>query len=277
MRVQKRWRPNQATCFCLALALVGVSISSVRAAPRKLTMIASIDLSRAFNTRSPWRFTAKQGSPVLDPVGIPTGDTVPGDILVCISKDDTLHCDASLQAKLRLPEPNDVFSSPHYLEAAQIVHPRGDSGRALFLVRMASIMSGDGDQLVRTQVLAWRRTSDSFVRVYDFTTGHNNNQEVRYIQSGQLKGDIISVEPAENAPYGFWVTVNALLPDYTYRQVLHYRSATTYGDGNPLAVIDSEMPNIEQRLGLWRPGSPLRLPASPCPRPHLTRMELWCR
>ena len=267
---------KRSACF-VVVALIGVSMSPVHAPPRRLTVIASIDLSRAFNTRSPWRFTATQGPPALDPVSLATGDTVPGDILVCISKGDTRHCDASLQATLRLPEPNDVFSSPHYLEAAQIVHPRGVSGQALFLIRMASVMSGDGDQLVRTQVLAWRRSSDNFVRVYDFTTGYNNNQEVRYIQSGQLKGNIISVEPTQHAPYGFWVTVNALLPDYTYRQILHYRSATTYGDGNPMAVIDSEMPNIEQHLGLWRPGSPLRLPAGPCPRPHLARMELWCR
>ena len=31
-------------------------------------------------------------------------------------------------------------------------------------------------------------------------------------------------------------------------------------DGNPPAVIDSEMPNIEERLGLWRPGQRLPTP-----------------
>ena len=54
------------------------------------------------------------------------------------------------------------------------------------------------------------------------------------------------------------------------------RSATHYSDNNPLAVIDSEMPNIEQRLGYWKSGVALPLPSGACPRPRLIRMELWC-
>jgi hypothetical protein len=61
-----------------------------------------------------------------------------------------------------------------------------------------------------------------------------------------------------------------------FKEVLRYRSATQYGDGNPLAVIDSEMPNMAQRLGLWKPGAPMPLPARACPKPHLVRMALWC-
>ncbi len=66
-----------------------------------------------------------------------------------------------------------------------------------------------------------------------------------------------------------------------YRPVLRYRSATIYGDGNPLAVIDSEMPGIEQRLGVWRPGRPVPTPKTgrggkTCLRPALKRGELRC-
>lgn len=264
-------------CFTLAIALVATAMLAVDAGAPKQAVIASMDLSKAFGTRSPWQFTATQGPAISDPItGSFTGDRVPGDILVCLHRQGG-PCDTGLQATLHASSPDDLFATPHYLGAAQIVHPRGAEGRALFLIRMASILSGDGDQVVRTQVLAYRRASDRFVRVYDFTTGRNNNQEVRYIASGRLKGDIVSAVPTENAPYGFWVTVNALAPDYSYRPILKYRSTTRYGDGNTLAVIDSEMPNIEQRLGLWRPGAPLPLPASPCPKPHLSRMELWCK
>ena len=70
-----------------------------------------------------------------------------------------------------------------------------------------------------------------------------------------------TVEPQEHASYGYWITVDRLLPQNAYRQVLRYRSATLYGDGNPLAVIDSEMPNIQRRLGLWTPGEPLPTPS----------------
>ncbi|MDG6719271.1 hypothetical protein QCE92_13960, partial [Staphylococcus aureus] len=51
---------------------------------------------------------------------------------------------------------------------------------------------------------------------------------------------------------------------------------TGYGDGNPLAVIDSEMPETLRRLKLWQPGSPLPLPEHPCPRPRLVAQVLWC-
>lgn len=64
--------------------------------------------------------------------------------------------------------------------------------------------------------------------------------------------------------------------DGGFKQVLRYRSATRYGDGNPLAVIDSEMPNMAQRLGLWNPGALLPLPAGACPSPHLVGLALWC-
>ena len=76
-------------------------------------------------------------------------------------------------------------------------------------------------------------------------------------------------------PYGYWIVVNSLTPAGNYRQVLRYRSATLYNDGNPLAVIDSEMPNIERRLGLWAPGQPLPTPAR-CAKPRLVKLELWC-
>jgi hypothetical protein len=62
--------------------------------------------------------------------------------------------------------------------------------------------------------------------------------------------------------------------------VLRYRSATLYNDGNPLAVIESEMPNIERRLGLWKPGQrPYPNFGSndkPCLRPDAMSSRLWC-
>jgi hypothetical protein len=94
-----------------------------------------------------------------------------------------------------------------------------------------------------------------------------------------LRGGVISGEPTSDAPFGYWIMVNELMPAFIHRQMLHYRSATHHSDGNPMAVMDSEMPNIEQRLGIWRPGMPLFVPASasqPCRKPHLSHMELWC-
>jgi hypothetical protein len=257
----------------VALALVaGIAAAT---APPASTVIKSIDLKPAFATRSPWRLTATQGPGIDDPLGM-SDEKAPGNIQLCLSETAAGPCDASLQSALAPTSDDDLFGQPHFLNDMEVVHPRGSSGRALLVVQTASLHSVDGDQAVLTQVLAYDAASDRFVRVYEHGTGHNNNQEVRYIAAGKLQGDVILVEPAAKAPFNYWVTVNALTPAYTYRQVLKYRSATRYGDGNPLSVTDSELPNIEQRVGLWRPGSPLPLPAGPCPKPRLTKMELWC-
>jgi hypothetical protein len=235
-------------------------------------VIAAIDLAGPFATRSPWRFMATQGPDVDDP-NYP-GEKAPGAVHLCLRRDASAPCDPQLREILRAPTQGDDYFQPHYLNKARLV--RIATGAPLLLVQTASFHGGDGDQLILTQALVYRPGSDGFVRLYDHLTGRNNNQEVRFIESGPLKGDIISAEPTENAPFGFWIAVDALARGRAYRQVLRYRSATHYGDGNPLAVIDSEMANIEQRLGLWRPGAPLPLPARRCPRPRLVHMELWC-
>ena len=96
------------------------------------------------------------------------------------------------------------------------------------------------------------------------------------MDSGPLKGSIVAVLSPYGPPFSYVIKVSRLTPDYRYRQALNYRSATLYGDGNPLAVIDSEMPNILRRLGLWQSGQPLPLPKSGCAKPRLVKSELWC-
>ncbi len=162
------------------------------------------------------------------------------------------------------------------MEAAKLVYPAGRSAPPLLMIVTASMHAGDGGQVVVTQLLNYDRVKDAFQRVYTHETGTNNNEEVRFITSGPLEGAVISAEPTENAPYGYWIEVDRLTAQHTYRPVLKYRSATRYGDGNPLAVIDSELPNIEHRLGLWNSGSPPPLPAKRCPKPHLKDGALWC-
>jgi len=260
-----RLGPERSIPLLLAALLAGGAT-----APTK-DVVSSIDLSGPFGTRSAWRFIATQGPEIEDPI---VDGRAPGAISLCITEDKGRSCRPDLQRALRLPEGDDLFSEPHFLNLARIVHP--SARQALLLVQVASLQSADGDQRIATQALAYDRKRDSFLPVYVYRTGRNNNQEVRYIASGPLKGAIISAEPTSGAPYGYWISVNRLVPAGSYRLVLKYRSATRYADGNSLAAIDSEMPIIEQRLGLWRPGLPLPLPAGPCPRPHLRHGALWC-
>ena len=258
-----------------ALLLGALAVQSAAAPLPATTEIASIDLSRPFGTRSAWQFTATQAPPIPDPFG-PDDGTVPGAVTLCLHKGAEGPCDPQLQAKLFDTSDVPAFSERHYLEAARIVRSHGASGQPLLLIVSASLHSGDGDQLVPTQVMAYQRGQDRFTRVYERWTGTNNNQDLRFVETGPLAGDIIAAEPSETAPYGYWVSVYADMPGRPYRQVLRYRSATLYADGNALPVIDSEMANIQRRLGLWRPGLPLPLPATPCAKPHLRGMALWC-
>jgi len=231
--------------------------------------IRQIDLATPFGARSPWRLVVTQGPPEE---GL-NGDDEPGALQLCLQKSPTEPC---LSEALRDPEPYSEWG-PHYLEAASPIYPQGRAAPPLFEIVTASTHGGNGSQLIVTYLLKYDRTRDAVERVYFHRSGTNNNQEVRFIEDGPLKGAMISAGPTSNAPFGYWIEVSRLTPERTYRQVLRYRSATLYNDGNPLAVIDSEMPNIERHLGIWKPGSPLplRLGAG-CLKPSLKHMELWC-
>ena len=256
VRAQVRSTPN------------GLTSSADNANSAEKTVISNLDLSGPFATRKPWRFVATQGPLAVGASG--SGADEPGEIQLCLRATPSDPCDPRLQSA-----PANYDSPPHYL-AAEILYPRGRAVKPLLFVQTHSVHGGNGSQLVFTQMLAYENTQDRFVRIYQYATGTNGNQEVRFIGSGRLQGDIISVDPTENAPYGYWVTVNVLTQQYTYKTALRYRSATRYGDGNPLAVIDSEMPNIEQRLGYWKSGMALPVPTVNCLKPRLIRMELWC-
>ena len=258
--------------LAVILSIAAFSTADGQKAPAAGKVISTIDLAKPFRARSAWRFVATQG-----PDENRFNGPIPGKIALCLRRADERACSPALRAMARAPSPDyDIAWEPHYLNDARVVYPRGRGAAPLLLVQTASMYSGDGDQVRYTQLLAYRPAGDRFEAIFARDTGRNNNQEIRFIESGALAGNVIVAEPTANAPFGYWVTVSRLDPTYTYRQVLRYRSATRYGDDNPLPVIDSEMPNIQQRLGLWRPGQPLPLPAGRCPKPRLVKMELWC-
>lgn len=204
-------------------------------------------------------------------------EVVPGEVSLCLAKRAGGPCAVELPAMAKPPPPlaPDAWAA-HFLDRAEIVWPHGKSARPLLLLRTSSLPSGNGDQAVFTQLFAYRRAADRFQQVYGKMTGRNRNEEVRYVEAGPLAGAVIAAEPTSDAPYGYWIEVSRLTASYMYRPVLRYRSATHYGDGNSLAVIDSEMPAILQRLGLSRMGSPLPLPKGRCLHPSLVKHELWC-
>ncbi len=249
---------------------VPVACFAQTAAKPAMHVVSSIDLSKPFGTRSAWRFIASQGPGEPDRSG--AGDSGPGVIYPCITPDNARTCLPDTDTALRLAKDADGFSAPHFLLDAGIVHA---SNRALLLLKLGSIQADDGDQVQGTQIYAYDQGKDRFALVYAHRTGRNNNQEVRFIADGPLQGDIISVDPTRDAPFGYWVSVNSLAAQGSYKEVVRYRSATAYGDGNPLAVIDAEMPNIQRRMGVWKPDMPLPAPHD-CRAPHLVKSVLWC-
>jgi hypothetical protein len=91
-----------------------------------------------------------------------------------------------------------------------------------------------------------------------------------------LAGDIVIDRAGPLAPYRYDMSVYRLV-NSQYREILNYSGNSKYNDGNPLPVIDAEMPEIERRLHFWKPGDPLPTPA----RTHCSKLALrhrveWC-
>ena len=231
---------------------------------------APLDLFRAFGLPPGWELLSHQGPPTEDAGGNPA----PGQLHLCITSDGGRNCRPALDDLLHRTGTSSAFDTIHYLEAARIVRAAPD--RPLLWVQVASLHGGNGDQLVGRAALRYDRASQHFVAVYRRVTGRNNNQDVRFITAGKLRGAIVSAEPTRDAPFGFWITVDRPGPGGRYTPVLRYRSVTRYGDGNDLPVIDSDMPEMLRRLKLWRAGEAIPLPDQPCPRPHLINKALWC-
>lgn len=266
-----RSRAMVKTCVTAAFLFGLATASGADGAERS---IATVALSGPFATQTPWRLTVTQSGHA----GVSgTGDPEPGVVMPCLRHAGSLTCDPALNVRLDPNRQMSDFDQPHYLRMARVAYRQAGDREPLLIVVLASIHAGNGGQLVGTQALAYHRDTDRFVPLFTHSTGTNNNQEVRFIQAGLLRGAFVTVEPTTDAPFGYWVTVaRSSDPTAPYRTVLRYRSATGYNDGNALPVIDSEMPQILQRLSLWRPGQPLPLPASGCSKPTLKNGALWC-
>jgi len=247
------------------LSLLALAMTANTAPP-------SVELSRPFGLKPGWQLLVTQGPETPDPFGAGT-EKVPGELHLCITGDGGESCRPSLDTMLVRAGQATIYDRPHYLEDVRIIRP--EPNHPLLWVQAASLHGGNGDQVVGTMVLGYDQAGDRFVPVYDLKTGRNNNQAVRYIESGPLRGAIISVEPTSDAPFVFWITVDRLGTSQRYAPVLRYRSVTRYGDGNPLPVIDSDMPETLRRLKLWAPGTPSPHPAH-CSTPRLIHGALWC-
>jgi hypothetical protein len=133
--------------------------------------------------------------------------------------------------------------------------------------------------VISTFLLDYDQKADRFRVVFFNITGRNNNEETRVVESGPLQGSVVIAEPTPGAPFRYFIEVHQRTSEAAYSRALKYRSQTGYGDGNLLAVIDSEMPETLRRLGFWKPGDalpvPPRMPAG-CRQLVLRKGVAWC-
>ncbi|HKV66194.1 MAG TPA: hypothetical protein VJN66_07410 [Rhodanobacteraceae bacterium] len=244
---------------------------------RKATVLKYLDLTRPFDTASPWTFVVAQDpKPPADP-----DLEGHGPIATCLVKALVPRCTGTGKSyPIQWPAPSWYFQ-PYELSDTRVVYGGQARTKPLLLVKTCSGRGGDGNCNIQTDLYRYLRQSNLFHEVFtNESGGSNNNQAARFVESGPLQGDVIVDYPTDHAPYTYWIEVYAPGKSDQYERILRYRSVTHYGDGNPLPVADSEMPAILQRLGVWKLGDalpvPQPLPAN-CGRLVLNRGEEWCR
>lgn len=166
-------------------------------------VIAKLDLTRPFETRTQWTFVAAilPGSHFDGASAQPVNG---GALAQCFVDQLASHC------KYKKPK-NDFgwFSTPIELYVARVVYAGADNTDPFLLIKTGSAHGGDGSHAICTELFAYERLSNRFRSVFANGTGSNNNQETRFIEEGPLRGDVIVAEPTSSAPFGYWISVYA--------------------------------------------------------------------
>lgn len=238
-------------------------------------ILAYLDLGGPFATASPWALVvARAPGPPADPF-----IDAQGPLAVCFVKALVPQCVETYDQRDHAGVVR-WHATMYRLIAADVVDAEPGGKHPLLLVQSCSTSGINGSCNIRTVLFAYAREGDAFSPVFvGDSDGSNNNQAARFVRHGPLQGDVIVDYPTAHAPYRYWIEVFAPGASGQYARILRYRGQTGYGDGNPLAVADSEMPGILRRLGKWKPGDalpvPLRRPPD-CVRLTLRHGEEWC-
>ena len=266
LRAENPEVPGQAVDRSVLAALSRHGVTNAR-------VVSHIDLSEPFKTKNQWTFVAVQDEshPVDD-----FNDH--GPLYLCLVKSVSAECEQHLYPPVGAAMRS--FATPYQLFAGNVVYRDSNRSKPLFFLKVCGAAGANGNCSIATALYTYDRRADRFVRVFLNSTGRNNNQLTRFVESGPLQGDLIVNYPTEDAPYAYWIEVYRLGESGQYGQILRYRSLTHYSDGNPLAVADSEMPEILRRLRLCRMGDPL--PAPPhmpqgCTFLYMRQGEEWCK
>jgi len=244
-------------------------------------IIAHLDLTQPFQTKSQWTLViAKQPdaeSQVTDGAGSPIGA-----ISLCFVENTQPDC-SEKDFLARFPSAqvhNPSRMRPFYeIFASDVVYAGAGKTLPLLRIKTCSNFGFNGDCGVSLYLFDYDRKAEKFWASFFNCMGRNNNQEARFVESGPLLGNVVVAYPTRNAPFTYFVEVHERKADGNYARALRYRGNTRYGDGNRLAVIDSEMPETLKRLGHWNAANalpvPPRMPRG-CTGLVMRKDVLWC-
>lgn len=230
-------------------------------------IVAHLDLTSPFKTQAQWTFVAAI-LPGSHGDGASEEPVKGGALTQCFVRESHPHCTyTTVSGEV------DSYSTPIELYSAEVVFRGANRTRPLLMIKTGGAHGGDGGHDIYTELFIYDRRLNEFQSVFSNATGSNNNQSTRFIGEGPLRGDVIVDEPAGCC---YRIEVYRQGASGRYASILGYRSHTVYGDGNPLSVSDSEMPEILRRLGLWHRGDSLPIPHEGC-TPVMRRGEEWCQ
>lgn len=246
-------------------------------------IFSAMSLTDSFKTKSEWDFVIAQRE--NENGNEDTDDTV--FTSYCFVHNGKPDCDGSVFPTFKVFDDKDkpltLKDNPDWFEhpsAPQVVYAK--DGTPLLILRTASPMAYNGNKALSVFIFRYDQSNDVFTSAFSDMTGHNNNEEIRFIDYGPLLGDVITERPSAFKrgpnPYSYDIHLYRL-KNGLYKEILMYRSLTSYRDGNHLAVIDADMPEILRRLNLWKPGMPLPPPKqmpSGCGKVTLRKGIAWC-
>jgi len=237
---------------------------------------AYLPLTEAFRAASRWELVATKETALQSNDEI----TDPNPVTICFVRSDVADCAEKRLFPISDRDADNQERLFYTLLEARVVYASADRTAPLLLLKACSSAGINGNCRIYTFLFAYDHSRDQFDLVFHDFVPRNNNGITRFVETGPLLGDVISAAPTSNAPYGYFVSVYRSDASGHYAQILRYRSKTHYADGNPLSVVDSDMPEILLQLGLWKPGDPLPVPfAKPdgCTKLTLIKGEEWCQ
>jgi hypothetical protein len=207
-------------------------------------------------------------------------DVDPNPVTVCIVHDGVPDCSEKALFPILEHSADDRGRLFYDFLEARVVDAAADRTAPLLLLKVCSQGGMTGNCGIYTFLFEYDHSRDQFHPVFYDVVPKNTNGTTRFVETGPLLGEVVSVTPTGNAPYGYFVSVYRRAASGHYARILRYRSKTRYDDGNRLSVVDSDMPEILRRLGLWKPGDPLPIPFKKpdnCARLALIKGEEWCQ